>query len=233
MPRPRRSGVRRRARRRPAAGGAPAPARRGAPGCARRAGPPDARRRRRRARPAPSSSAVTAGCQPCRSSAGPAPATIRGSNCVPAHRSSSARAAAHRPGPAVAAGGGHRVEGVGDGHHPGELRDLAAGQPVRVAAAVQPLVVVQDRRPGLAEEADAAHHLVPVLGVQLDDAPLLGGQRPVLAQQPGGHAELADVVQDAGEAERPRGGPRPCPARGRSSRRPGRRVRCGRACSGP
>ncbi len=42
---------------------------------------------------------------------------------------------------------------------------------------------------------------MPVLGVQLDHAPLLGGQRPVLPEQPGGHAQLADVVQDPGEAE--------------------------------
>ncbi len=62
-------------------------------------------------------------------------------------------------------------------------------------------MVVQDRRTGLAEEGDPADHLVAVLGMQLDDPPLLGGQRAVLAQQPGGHAELADVVQDPGEAQ--------------------------------
>ncbi len=106
----------------------------------------------------------------------------------------------HRPGPAVRAGRGHRVEGVGHRHHPGQHRDLLAGQPVRVAGAVDPLVVVQDRGPGLPQEADAAHHLVPVLGVQLDDPAFLGRERPVLAQQPGGDAELADVVQDPGDA---------------------------------
>ncbi len=62
-------------------------------------------------------------------------------------------------------------------------------------------MVVQDRGPGLPQEADAAHHLVPVLGVQLDDPALLGRQRPVLAQQPGRDAEFADVVQDPGDPD--------------------------------
>ncbi len=62
-------------------------------------------------------------------------------------------------------------------------------------------MVVQYGGPGLAEEGDAPHHLVPVLRMQLDDPPFLGGERPVLAQQPGGHAEFADVVQDPGEPQ--------------------------------
>ncbi|CAM5247809.1 hypothetical protein SGLAM104S_09218 [Streptomyces glaucescens] len=62
-------------------------------------------------------------------------------------------------------------------------------------------MVVEHGGPGLAEEGDAPHHLVPVLRVQFDDPPLLGGQRPVLAQQPGGDAELAHVVQDAREPQ--------------------------------
>ncbi len=106
-----------------------------------------------------------------------------------------------RPGPAVGAGGGHRVEGVGDGDDPGALGDLGADQAVRVAAAVEAFVVVQDRGAGLAEEGDPADHLMAVLGMQFDDPAFLGGQRAVLAQQPGGDAELADVVQDAGEAQ--------------------------------
>ncbi|AIA05831.1 hypothetical protein DC74_5371 [Streptomyces noursei] len=76
-----------------------------------------------------------------------------------------------------------------------------AHQSVGVAAAVHPLVVVQDRGPRLAQEPDAADDLVPVLGVQLDDPALLRGQRPVLAQHPGGDAEFAHVVQDAGEPQ--------------------------------
>lgn len=74
-------------------------------------------------------------------------------------------------------------------------------EPVRVAAAVHAFVVVEDRGPCLAEEADAADHLVAVLGVEFDDAAFLGGEGAVLAEHPGGHAEFADVVQDAGEAD--------------------------------
>ena len=46
-----------------------------------------------------------------------------------------------------------------------------------------------------------------------------------------GHAELADVVQDPGEPEHLERGPRPCPVRGRSARRPARPARCGRGCT--
>ena len=47
---------------------------------------------------------------------------------------------------AVGAGGRHRLERVGDVEDPGELRDLVADQPIRVARAVVPLVVVADDR---------------------------------------------------------------------------------------
>ena len=60
---------------------------------------------------------------------------------------------------------------------------------------------MQDRCACLPQEADAADHFVPVLGVELDDPTLLGSQRPLLAQQPGGDAQLADVMQDAREAQ--------------------------------
>ncbi len=62
-------------------------------------------------------------------------------------------------------------------------------------------MVVQHRRPRLAEEADTADDLVAVLGVQFDHRALLRRERSVLAQQPGGDAEFADVVQDSGEAQ--------------------------------
>ncbi len=105
------------------------------------------------------------------------------------------------PGAAVGAGGGHRVEGVGDGDDPCALGDLGPRQPVRVAAAVEPFVVVEDGGAGLLQEADAAGHLVSVLGVQFDGPALRRGQRPVLAEDPGGDADLPDVVQDAREAD--------------------------------
>lgn len=101
------------------------------------------------------------------------------------------------PSAPVGARGGHRVEGVRDGDDPGELGDRVTGEAVRIAAAVEPLVVVQDRRAGLVQEADASDDLVAVLGVQFDHAALLGCERPVLAQDPRRDSELSDVVQDA------------------------------------
>ena len=79
-------------------------------------------------------------------------------------------------------------------------RDLVAGEAHRVAAAVHPLVVVHDPGQRLVEEADFADDLQPAHRMQLDRRVLLLGQRTVLLQHLGRHAELADVVQHAGEA---------------------------------
>ena len=46
----------------------------------------------------------------------------------------------------VGAGGRHGLEGVGDVEDPGELGDLVTDEPVGVAGAVVPLVVVADDR---------------------------------------------------------------------------------------
>ena len=49
-------------------------------------------------------------------------------------------------GHAVRPGGGHRLEGVGHVQDAGQLRDLVADEAIRVARAVEPLVVVADDR---------------------------------------------------------------------------------------
>ena len=80
-------------------------------------------------------------------------ATTRGSNCVPAPRSSSARAGSrHRR--AVGAVGGHRVVGVAGEDDARAQRDVLAPQPVGVAQAVPALVLVAHQRQHVAEELD-------------------------------------------------------------------------------
>ena len=93
------------------------------------------------------------------------------------------------------------LERVRDPDHPCELGDLVSGQPQRVAAAVDPFVVVHDPGERLVQEPDLPHDLQPAHGVQLDGGVLLVGQRPVLGEDLGGDAELADVVQHAGVAQ--------------------------------
>ena len=68
---------------------------------------------------------------------------------------------------AVGAVGGDRVEGVGDGDDAGAERDLLAGEPVRIALPVEPLVVVADHR-GDRRVAEARGHRGAVTGVAAD-----------------------------------------------------------------
>src|SRR5580693_6642544 len=78
-----------------------------------------------------------------------------------------------RAGAAVGPGGGHGVERVGHGQHPGELGDLVAGQAHRVATAVDPLVMMHDPGHGLIEEPDLPHDVQAAHRVQLDRLVLL------------------------------------------------------------
>ena len=103
---------------------------------------------------------------------------------------------------AVGPGGGHRVERVSDRDDPGELRDLLAREPHRVAEPVEALVVVHDPRDRLVEELDLADDLQALHRVALDRRELALGQPSVLLQHPRRHAELADVVQHPGIAQR-------------------------------
>src|SRR3954468_3223927 len=105
-------------------------------------------------------------------------------------------------GGAVGPGGGHRVEGVRHRDDPGELGDLRPGQAHGVAGAVDLLVVVHDPGERLVEEADLADDLQPAHRVELDRGELLLGEVTGLLQHLGRHAELADVVQHPGVADR-------------------------------
>src|SRR5689334_4062861 len=71
-----------------------------------------------------------------------------------------------------------RVDGIGDGEDPGPERDLVLAQPVRVAAAVPALVVVQYDVDGAVEEGDRVEDPRPGLGVAAHERPLAVRQRP-------------------------------------------------------
>ena len=79
-------------------------------------------------------------------------------------------------------------------------RDVLARQPVRVAAPVEPLVVVADHRGDLGV-ADAARHHRAVDRVALDQRELAVGQAPGLVEDGARRVQLADVVQRGGRAD--------------------------------
>ena len=95
----------------------------------------------------------------------------------------------------------HHVVGVGDGDDPGQFGDVVAGQAARVAVAVDPLVVGEDdfrHRPVAVERGD---HAGALLGMALDQHPVLVGERHVGLEDAVGKDELADVVQQRGDVD--------------------------------
>ena len=98
---------------------------------------------------------------------------------------------------AVGVAGRHHVVGVCDGDDPRQLGNLVAGQAARIAFAVDPLVVGDDDlrdRPIAIERGDDAGAL---LGVALDQHPVLVRERHVGLKDAVGEDELADVVQQS------------------------------------
>ena len=106
-----------------------------------------------------------------------------------------------RPGRAVDAGRQHRVERVGDVDDPRAERDLLALQAVGIAGAVEALVVVADRRNGVAEEAEPVDDAGALVGVALHQRPLLLRQARRLQQDRVRDRQLADVVEEGRVAE--------------------------------
>ena len=139
----------------------------------------------------------------------------------------------NRPRAPVGAVGGHRVEGVRHREHPGELGDLVARQPHRVAPAVDPLVVVHDPGERLVEEADLPDDVEPAHRVQLDGGVLVVGERAALLQHRRRHAELAHVVQHPRVADRPDPLRRASRSPRRSSPRRATPARCAPWCRSP
>lgn len=96
--------------------------------------------------------------------------------------------------------GGHRLVRVGHRQDPCLQRHLLAREPERIAAAVRALVMGEDPVPHVVEhvaakDARADLRVAPHLGV------LVVGERPRLVENRVGHADLADVVQQARHAD--------------------------------
>jgi hypothetical protein len=106
-----------------------------------------------------------------------------------------------RHGRAVRAVRGHRVVGVAGEDDAAAERDLLAGEPVGVAGAVEALVLVADDARHAAHAGDGAQDALADDRVLAHDVPLLAGQRARLVQDPVGHPDLADVVQQRGVAD--------------------------------
>ena len=129
--------------------------------------------------------------------------TTAGSNWMPANlRSSRERLLGGQRRHPVRPGGGHRLEGVGDVEDARELRDLVADEPVRVAGAVVPLVVVADDRQLRRQLRDRRDDLRAQHRVGVHDHPLVAGEPLRLQQDVVRHADLADVVEQAAPLER-------------------------------
>ena len=80
-------------------------------------------------------------------------------------------------------------------------RDLLPSQAVRIAGAVEALVMVADRRNGVAEEAEPVDDARALVGVALHQRPLLLRQARRLQQDRVRDRQLADVVEERGVAE--------------------------------
>ena len=122
------------------------------------------------------------------------------SSCVPAARRHSASASSVLERGRVRAAGGHHVPRVGDRDDARAERDRVAGQAVRIAGAVDALVV--RAHPGdLVARQHLGRDLGAERGVQLHVRVLRRRQPARLQQRRVGHAHLADVVDERRELQ--------------------------------
>ena len=101
----------------------------------------------------------------------------------------------------IGAMGTHGLDDVGDRQDARLEDDLLASQLVRIAGAVQPFVVLER---GLGDRPDKVNLLEDVrseLRVCFDDAELVVADLGRLGEDFGGHGDLADVVDIAGDAQ--------------------------------
>ena len=101
----------------------------------------------------------------------------------------------------VAARLGDGVEGIDDREDARAHGDLVGAQPVGVALAVEPLVVVPNDRARALEDRELAGDLLPLLGVLAHDRPLRGRELAGLAAHVRRDTSLADVVEDRPELD--------------------------------
>ena len=145
-------------------------------------------------------SAVPRRCEPAggdgvESSTASSASTVRGQNCAPAWRISSARAS---PSPTAARYG--RSDVIACQASQARQMRLASGiaspaSPSGIAAAVPALVLGAHRGREVRERGDRADDALAHRGVRVHDPPLRLRQRAGLLQDRVGDAELADVVQ--------------------------------------
>src|SRR5260370_10545163 len=95
----------------------------------------------------------------------------------------------------VRAVGREHVVHVGDGDNARLDRYRVGHQPVRIAAAVHALVVVQHREKSALDMAGPLKDLQADLGMSLHQLPLRGLERILLVEDGAWAPELADVVQ--------------------------------------
>ncbi len=103
---------------------------------------------------------------------------------------------------AVGAGGGHRAEGIATGDDARLDRDLFAGQPVRVATAVEVLVRGADDLADFGKRAaHPVEHRLALDRVAMHDLPLGVVERAGLVDDLLRHRDLADVVKKRRELD--------------------------------
>lgn len=116
--------------------------------------------------------------------------------------SESPRGRRRSPGRSVRAVRAHRFYYVGDRDNPRFEPDLVPLQPLRVAGAVQSLVVLKDDVRHRPREVDFLQDVVGLFRVRLDDRVLGGGELARLGEDLGRDGKLSDVVHETGVADR-------------------------------
>ena len=97
-----------------------------------------------------------------------------------------------------------RVVDVADGEDPSVERELAGHEAARVSVAVEPLVMVAyEPADAFAESAELGEKAVTAFRVLLDGRVLVVIERPRLLQDRIRDRELADVVDEPADRERP------------------------------
>ena len=102
----------------------------------------------------------------------------------------------------VGSGGRHRFEGISDVEDPGEPRDLVTDEPVGIAGAVVPLVVVADDRQFRAELRDRSDDLGAQDRMRVHDHPLVAVEAVLLEKDGIRDTDLADIVEQPAPFQR-------------------------------
>ena len=102
---------------------------------------------------------------------------------------------------AVRPRGVHRVEAIGDRQDARQQRDRIALEPFRVPAAVVAFMVVEHTGQQVGDRVEAGQDAVADDRVLLDVFELVIRERPALGEDVIADADLADVVQQAGQVD--------------------------------